>query len=341
MDGIIGVILLIGSYMADCPSAIAVSADGRMAYAVNEFGDSRQGVSSYRVLPLSGGASAGVTRCGGITAVNARLEKTGFTQELGPGGTVQGPCNILLLGNRIISSNYTDGSVSIIGLNDDGSLGRLIRHIPLACGEHPSGRPSRGHCAVPSPDGKYLFVTDLGYDTVHRISLSSLETDNFDIVWENKSEQWYGPRHIVFSRDGRYAYMICERSDKLICFKYLDGVLEPVQELPAYHGNGHASSGIQISPDGCFLYTSHRNDQDGIGIFKIDKESGRLTPAGYCKTGLHPRQFMISPDGRSLYVACKDSNCVEIYSRDIATGQLAKESSFRTESPTFVLLYKE
>ena len=49
---------------------------------------------------------------------------------------------------------------------------------------------------------------------------------------------------------------------------------------------------------------------------------GRLTRAGYQLTGRHPRNFMITPDGRLLLCACRDDNVIQLYSIDPATGLL-------------------
>ena len=42
----------------------------------------------------------------------------------------------------------------------------------------------------------------------------------------------------------------------------------------------------------------------------------------YQHTGRHPRNFMITPNGRYLLVACRDDNEVQIYQRDLQTGKL-------------------
>jgi 6-phosphogluconolactonase len=90
----------------------------------------------------------------------------------------------------------------------------------------------------------------------------------------------------------------------------------------ADEGGGHGSADIHISPDGKFLYASHRLKKDGISIFKINSENGKLTKAGYQQTGIHPRNFNITPNGKYILVACRDSNRIEIYYRNGKTGML-------------------
>jgi 6-phosphogluconolactonase (cycloisomerase 2 family) len=216
---------------------------------------------------------------------------------------------------RLITSNYTGGSASAYSVAEDGSIGEPLQFINAGEGSHI-------HCAVLSPDGKYLFLTDLGRDCVFRFDLGPDGQPFGESVfaWQNVDSFPYGPRHMVFSADGKYAYLLCELGDMLVVFSYVDGALTPVQTLKAYDGDGHGSADIHLSPDGKFLYTSHRLKEDGISIYKV--ESGLVERVGFCPTGKHPRNFAISPDGKYLLCACRDDNRIEVYRRDALTGML-------------------
>lgn len=61
---------------------------------------------------------------------------------------------------------------------------------------------------------------------------------------------------------------------------------------------------------------------DGVAIFKVDETNGTLTKVGYQLTGIHPRNFIITPNGKYLLVACRDTNVIQIFERDQATGLL-------------------
>ena len=189
------------------------------------------------------------------------------------------------------------------------------------------------HCATLSPDGKYVFATDLGRDRILRFDCGAggVPLSDVQIAWQHKEKRlWnrffgkrpYGPRHLTFSADGRFAYLICELGDKLVVFSYADGALKPIQTLTAYRGRGHGSADIHLSPDGRFLYTSHRLRRDGIAIFSVNPRTGKVKRAGFQPTGTHPRNFAISPDGRYLLCACRDDDRIEIYARDPLSGAL-------------------
>lgn len=294
------------------PSFVIANEKGTMAYSVNEFNDGRQGVSAYTIKDQL------------IQKVDSLII---------PKNMVDGedPCNLLLVDNTLISSNYTGGSVTAFRLSETGRFGGLAQYFSFAMerinnfnGQTIAVDVAHMHCALLSPDGKYMFVTNLGNDCIHRFELG--DDDNplkrSEIVWKNNSVFKVGPRHMIFSADGRYAYLLGELGDRLIVFAYHDGQLTPVQSLAAYTGRGHGSADIHLSPDGRFLYTSHRLKKDGIAIFNVNQINGQVTPAGYQPTGKHPRNFAISPDGRYLLVACRDHNRIEIYSIDKETGLL-------------------
>lgn len=280
------------------PSFVIQARDGKTAYAVNEFNDGRQGVSSYTFGPE------------GITLVS----QAGIPQ----GG--EDPCNILYTGEAIVTSNYTGGSISVFAINEDGSIGSLTQTwAPDLPGT------AHIHSAAISPDAKYIFAADLGNDCIHRFQRLDGPKPLGDntIAWCNTDTLKFGPRHFCFSADGRHAYLLCELGDKLVCFDYDDGALTPTQTLTAYQGEGHGSADIHLSPDGKYLYTSHRLKEDGVAVFSVDAASGLATPVSYQPTGIHPRNFTITPDGKFLLCACRDSDSIEIYAIDPATGVLS------------------
>lgn len=292
------------------PSFVVATPDGKMAYSVNEFNDGRQGVSSYAIK-------------GDFIR---RLDSVIINKEEADG---EDPCNILYTGDAIVTSNYTGGTVTAFFLNSAGRIKDLSQAIS-ASKEHKLKGLKTGkekahmHCALFSPDQKYIFVTNLGNDCIHRFERGAdgWPLGKGTVAWKAGSITHLGPRHMVFSADGRFAYLLCELSDDLIVFSYNNGDLKQIQTLSAYDGKGHGSADIHISTDGRFLYTSHRLNQDGISVFSIDKETGLVKRAGFRNTGTHPRNFAITPNGRFLLCACRDDNRIEIYSINMVTGAL-------------------
>ena len=128
---------------------------------------------------------------------------------------------------------------------------------------------------------------------------------------------------MVFDNEGKHLYLINELGGTCTVLSYNDGNLTELQTLMADEGGGHGSADIHISPDGRFLYTSHRLKKDGIAIFEINEQTGLLTKVGYQLTGIHPRNFTITPNGKFVLVACRDDNMIQIYRRNARTGLLS------------------
>ena len=101
---------------------------------------------------------------------------------------------------------------------------------------------------------------------------------------------------MIFSQDGKFLYVLCELDDLLSVFSYNNGDINHIETVKAYSGNGKGSADIHFSNDGNYLYTSHRLKNDGISIFSVNKQKGNIQNIGFVKTGIHPRNFNITPN---------------------------------------------
>ena len=131
-----------------------------------------------------------------------------------------------------------------------------------------------------------------------------------------------GPRHLVFSPDGRFAYLMSELSGYVTVFGYHQGRLDKLQEIVSDSVGARGGADVHLSPDGKFLYSSNRLKSEGIAIFSVDSKTGLLTRIGYQPTGAHPRQFNITPNGKFLLCCCRDGDKIQVFRRDVKTGML-------------------
>lgn len=274
------------------PSFVVFSSEEGYAYSVSEYDDGRQAAVAYRLGERT------------IDVLGIR--------NLG-GGQDAGPCNILYVNHYLLTSNYSGGSVTFLPVSDDKSVG------PKAGTFYPS-RPARMHCAVVSPDGLSIFAVDLGGDRIFRFPSAFRGVPEGEVAYSGK--KGLGLRHFIFGNGGRNAYLLNELGDVLTVFRYRDGVLKKIQQLKAYSGKGHGSADIHQTPDGRFLYTSHRLKGDGIAIFRVNPTTGKVKKTGFQPTGKHPRNFAVTPNGKYLLCACRDSDRIEIYAIHPDSGQL-------------------
>lgn len=291
------------------PSYLTLSRNEKFVYSVseNEAGDAQACAFSFD------------KKNGRLTFLNA--QKTN-------GGS---PCYINTdpKGEYVLTANYSGGNVSVFPAKSDGSLLPASQVISFEEKDKPD---SRLHCVAFSPDGKYLFADDLGKDKVHKFMLNysakGVDAGKFLQVGNPAAysvEKGSGPRHLTFHPNKKFAYLINEKSGKVTVFQYKEGALKDIQYIASdtTPGIGKKGSGdIHITPDGKFLYASNRLKADGLAIFKINQSSGKLTRVGYQPTGIHPRNFIITPNGKYLLVASRDNNAVQVFTINRQSGLL-------------------
>ena len=227
----------------------------------------------------------------------------------------------------VVTANYNGGSISTFPLWEDGTLAPATEYV-YAGGTAGSQRQSAPHlhCVYASPDERFLYANDLGTDRIYFYELA--ESARKGLTLQKVSPEFFslpsgeGPRHSVFHPNGKWMYVIGELSGRVTVFAYADGKLSPIQTVEADAAHASGSADIHTTPDGRFLYVSNRLKDDGIVCFSIDPKSGMLTEAGKQATGIHPRNFVITPNGKYLLCACRDSNVIQIFEINPSTGQL-------------------
>ncbi|MCP9753948.1 lactonase family protein [Lacihabitans sp. CCS-44] len=238
------------------------------------------------------------------------------------------PCHIALdkTGKWIFTGNYTGGSLGVLPVMPNGTVGEPIQTI-----QHTGKGPNKDRQEKPhvhsvniSPDNKNLFVADLGIDEVVNYAFDA-KMGRLKEVQRIKLTAGSGPRHFAFHPSLPYAYVIQELTGKVTLFSYKNGLLKTVEEvstLPTDFTGNNSCADIHISPDGKFLYGSNRF-YDTIVTFSVDPKTGKLsqlsqTPVG----GKVPRNFGISPDGKYVFVANQNTDNIVIFERNAATGLL-------------------
>lgn len=293
------------------PSFVTVSPDGRFVYAVHETApqDGKGGDIAAFAFNKENGT---------LTFINKQLS----------GG--DHPCHVEVdkTGKWLFASNYSSGSLSVLPINIDGSLGAATTIQHTGSGKHPQRQKGpHTHGAIISDDNRRLFVTDLGIDKVMIYSFDAnsgkLTPGQVPFV---QSVPGSGPRLFTFHPNNKYAYVIEELSGTVAAFKYKKGKLEVKQRIssmPAGDTSFAGSADIHVSLDGKFLYASNRGDANTIAMYSICKKDGRLTQIGHQSTlGKSPRNFSIDPSGKFLLCENQNSDEVVIFKRDIDSGLL-------------------
>ena len=281
------------------PSYLTISRDQRLIYVVSETNDAKASLNIVRI-----------TKGGGM-----RLIDTAPTEG-------EDPCYVATNDGIALTANYSGGSMSVFQLRQCGTLAELATKFLGATGGPDLSRQQAPHihCACFTPDGKYVLATDFSADRILSYRIEEQDLIANDVAAYVSADS--GPRHLTFSNDGRFAYLMSELSGKVTVFAYREGRLEKLQEIVSDSVGARGGADIHLSPDGRFLYSSNRLKAEGIAIFAVDSQTGLLTLIGYQPTAAHPRMFNITPNGQYLLCCCRDSNKIQVFQRDMGTGLL-------------------
>ncbi len=305
------------SIAVDNPSFLTLSKDNRFVYAISELKGEQSAVHAFALDKKSGK----------LKVLNSRKTLGG------------GPCHVATDGKKVITANYYGGSVSTFPIRYDGSLDSISGlYQGEASGSHPKRQKNAHvHCVSFTPDKNYVLATDFSADRLLKYAVHPKEDRLYPLTDSIAIEPGSGPRHFTFSPNGQYLYVINELSGKVTAFSYADGKLNQIQSIVADTLRAEGSADIHLSPDGRYLYASNRLKGDGIAIFEVNPENGMLAKVGYQPTGIHPRNFNITPNGKFLLVACRDSHAIQIFRRDSTTGVLhPTDSEIKLSKPVCI-----
>jgi 6-phosphogluconolactonase len=296
------------------PTFVTVDARNRFLYATKEV-ERHEGKQSGALKAF---------------AIDRRTGKLRFLNETITNGTV--PCYVALdkSGQSALVPNYGSGSVVVIRVQKDGRLGKSTSfHQRVGSGVNPERQEGpHAHWINVSPDNHYALSSDLGVDKVfvyrfdEKKGALELNTPPYAEVSAGS-----GPRHIAFSPNGRFVYLINELKSTITAFSYRAergalSKLQTISTLPrGYKGHSDCAE-IAVSPSGKFVYGSNRG-HDSIAVFAVNPRKGTLTAVERVSTqGKTPRHFAIDPTGSYLIVGNQDSNSLVVFRVDRKTGRL-------------------
>lgn len=286
------------------PSYLTIAADNKNIYSVNESGEEST-ISAFAFEASSG--------------------KVSFLNNQKALGS--DPCYIINDKDNVISANYSGGNISVFKKTKNGisEAVQVIQHEGKGIDPERQEK-AHVHMVYFTPDKKYVLSNDLGLD---KIFIYKYNPNSKKEVLTLKNmvsvKAGSGPRHLIFSKDGKNVYLVTEMAGSLITFSYNNGSLKQIDSTTILDEKASqigAGAAIRISPDGQFLYASNRGEANDITIFKIG-EKGKLDFVARTSTeGKGPRDFVIDPSGNFLLVGHQYTNDIVIFKRDITTGLL-------------------
>ena len=253
-------------------------------------------------------------------------------------------------GKYLFVGGYHDGKITAVHTHKDGRLGKIfdgVFHKGIGSVAERNFRPHVS-CVLPTPEGKYVCAVDNGIDQVKIYRINTIR-NRLELVDVLRCKRESGPREIVFSKDGNYAYILFELINKVGVFKYKDNGKTPEfeliqtietlsDELDPLHD---CAAAITISPDGKHLFTSTAGD-NSVAMFSINQEDGTLVKEFALPiSGEYPKDIALFPDGKHIAVVNHESNSITTFTIDYEKKVLVmKGKPMKVETPNCILITK-
>lgn len=278
----------------DNASYVTISHNGKYLYSICD-----QGVAAYNILK------------------NGDLELINVLSINGMRG-----CHIALTKNDdfLIVSGYHDGKITIISLVN-GSLDHITDEVFHKGIGSIADRNFRPHVSwsVFTPDEELLCVCDLGIDQIklyefnHRTGKIKL----YDII---RSQLESAPRQMIFSEDGRFAYVICELKNYINVYSYDKDngknrfeLIQNIFTVRKNHKSNSAAASLILSNSGNNLLCSNAGDNT-VTIYDVNKETGTLSSKSSLPiSGDYPKYINIFPDDKHIMSMNNDGNSITIF----------------------------
>ncbi|HJE96793.1 MAG TPA: lactonase family protein [Ligilactobacillus acidipiscis] len=260
---------------------------------------------------------------GGISSY--QITAADFTKNndvLHPGAS---PCYIGVDNKRqlVYSANYHKGQIIVYKINEDHTLSQTDSVTVTGQGPREEQDSAHVHFTDLTPDGR-LVAVDLGSDKIYTYDVST--AGKLTQVNVLETESGYGPRHLVFSPNGKYAYLAGELSSQISTLKYKKAegafeVLQTLKTIPADWTKHNGAAAIKISSDGKFVYVSNRG-YNSLAVFEVQADQHLQLVQQISTEGDFPRDFAIDKTEKFIVCANQNTDNVTLYARDSRSGQL-------------------
>lgn len=227
------------------------------------------------------------------------------------------PCHLLLTTSNCYISNYGSGTLNIVRIESDGSIGESVQLINYNIS--PDVASHVHQCVIVN---HVCYVVDLGCDKIYQYDVD--KTTGLLSVGHHLSpfiqfEKKSGPRHILFHPTISHAYVMCELNSTITVCAVTGssgdtsssiGELTILSTISTLRHDetcvDMAGAELQVSACGRYLYASNRDNskppnlgRSSIAVFAIDILTGYLSLLQHVNTrGVHPRYFMLSYEGK-------------------------------------------
>lgn len=304
-------------------SYVTISRNRQFLYSITDFG-----VEAYKIQPD-----------GGLVLIN--------------GASINGMRGCYLSTDYedkfLFVAGYHDGKITVLRLKENGAVGAIteeIFHKGLGSIAERNFRP-HVNCVKMTRDNKYLCAADLGMDhvKVYRLDHNKGTLKLADVI---RSEQESAPRHLKFSKEGKYLYIVHELKNYIEVYTYEERndnpYFEKIQTISTvndYHAGGTAASALNFSSDFKYLISSNAGDNSVI-IYDIDQKTGLLSKV-LCLpvSGDYPKDAALFPGNKHLVSLNHESNTMTFFKVDMKKGTIVMNGpELEVPSPNCIIFHQ-
>ena len=291
-----GTLILRDAIVEQNPAHLCISHNKQNLYVTSDLG-----VIAYRILPDGGLEELNRRWIGGIRGCYLSTDSAD---------------------RHLFIAGFYDGRVTSMCLEADGRVGEIADAVfHKGVGKTVGRRNISPHvnCVTLTPDEKYLCAVDNGLDCVKVYDFDAVsgKINMVDIIHLPLEA---APRHMIFSEDGKFAYIISELLSEIEVYAYADlGDVPSFERIQSISSKGpedlgaSAGSEIMLSPDNRFLVCSNAG-LNSASMYARNMESGLLTYLGCGRVGgQYPKTFAIFPDGEHLASLNYDFNEITFF----------------------------
>lgn len=247
-------------------------------------------------------------------------------------------------------AGYHDGKITVLRVNEDGCAGDICDEVFHKGWGNIAERNFRPHvsCVKMTRDNRFLCAADLGMDYVDIYTVDPIngKLKLADII---HSDQESAPRHIKFSKDGTFMYIVHEIKNIIDVYKYSvneNGTpnFEKIQTVPTmndYHAIGSAASALNISDDFKYILSTNSGD-NSVVLFEIEPETGMLTKK-FCLpiSGDYPKDACLFPDNEHLVSLNHESDTMTFFKVNIENNVITMcQREIKVEKPNCIIFHK-
>lgn len=297
----------------DNSSYVITSRNKKILYSIAD-----EGVVSFRILPdgglerLNSAKINGMRGCHLSTDINDRF---------------------------IFVSGYHDGKITVLRLEEDGRVGKIVGEVYHKGLESIAERNFRPHvsCTRTTPDGNFVMAADLGIDQVKIYSFND-KGEKLNLVDMIPCKINSAPRFFEFSGDGKYLYLMYEMENVVDVFSYeakpgdRSPKIEKIQTVSSTGGPlNHepeskfdhrmtAATALSFTSNFKYMFVSNAGD-NAVCLFERDEDTGLLKER-LCLpiSGEYPKDVAVFPNNKHIASINHESGSITFFKVDYKTG---------------------